>query len=127
MMEFLVELALKAGVPQRFAKIAVIGALVTALVLGLGLAKCAYDKSIISNHDAQQSAANAKADRAADTHAADQRRSDDSRLTNEQEQLEGVRTDAKPQSDLDRRLARQRCIRLQQTARRDGKQPPACG
>lgn len=50
-MTFLIGLALKFGVPQRFAKFAVIAALVTALVVGLGVGKCAYDRSVIQKHE----------------------------------------------------------------------------
>lgn len=105
-------------------KVLVTGGLIAALILALGLAKCAYDRSIISNHDAKVEAAAARADQRADTRAADQRRADDARLTTEAQEL-GRATENAP-SDEARRLARHRCLRLQQAARRDGKLSPAC-
>lgn len=120
----LIALALKFGVPPKFAKAAVIAALFALVIAFFALGKCAYDKSIISRHEVKQEAATAKADRKADTHAAEQRRADDSRLTQEADQLKKVQDNAK--TDTDRRLARHRCIRLQQAARRDSKLAPAC-
>lgn len=111
-------------VGPRFAKAAIVATLIVLLIALLALGKCAYDKSIIDRHEAKQEAATAKADRRADTKAAEQRRADDNRLTSESDQLEKAQANAK--TDLDRRLARNRCIRLQQAARRDGKLAPAC-
>ncbi|MFL6864101.1 MAG: hypothetical protein ACJ8DZ_13990 [Allosphingosinicella sp.] len=83
--------------------------------------------NIIATHDAKQDAANAKADRKADQKAAETRRVDDRRLTTEETQLEEVRENAKGLSAADRRRARYECIRLQQSARAEHRQPPACG
>jgi hypothetical protein len=123
-MSFLIGLVLKLGVPQRFAKLALVAGLVVLLVVGLGVAKCAYDKSIIDAHDAQQNAVNAKADRRADENAAVERRVDDTRLSNEAQEL--GKAGQNVSNDRDRRIARQRCIRLQQSARASGGEPPAC-
>jgi uncharacterized protein HemX len=123
-MGFLASLALGLGVPQRFAKAAGILGAVMLLIALLGLGKCAYDRSIIKAHTARQEASNARADRKADTRAAETRRSDDARLAQEQQQLE--RAQANAQNDTDRRLARHRCLRLQQAARAAGREPPAC-
>lgn len=103
-----------------------IGALVAVLVLSLGLAKCAYDRSIIGAHDAKRDAATAKADRKADAKAAEERRTDDARITNETQALENVEAHYANDTPTARRVARQRCIRLQQQARDAGRQPPAC-
>jgi hypothetical protein len=64
MMPGLIALALKLGVPARFAKAAVIATLFALALSLLVLGKCAYDKSIIDTHEAKQEAATAKADRA---------------------------------------------------------------
>jgi hypothetical protein len=120
----LANLALKLGVTQRALKVGLIAGAVILLVIGVGVAKCAYDRSIIETHDARQSAANATADRKADAGAAVQRRADDSRLAQETQQLGKVQANA--QSDVDRRLARHRCLRQQQAARASGREPPAC-
>lgn len=105
-------------------KTLVTGGLVVALIAAAGLAKCAYDRSIISSHDAKIEAKTARADQRADGHAADQRRADDARLATETEEL-GRATENEP-TDEARRLARHRCLRLQQAARRDGKLTPSC-
>lgn len=120
----LASLALKFGVSQRTLKFGLIAAAIVALVIGVGVAKCAYDNSVIEHHEAGQTASNAKADRKADTRSAEQRRADDSRLTQETQQLERAQANAK--TDLDRRLARHRCLRQQQAARSSGSKPPAC-
>lgn len=100
----------------------------TVLIVGifgaLFTAKAIYDHSVIANHNAKQDAANSKADRAADGNVAVDRRIDDQRLGNEAVQLEKVNDNAL--SDRDRRVARQRCIRLQQSARAAGSIAPAC-
>jgi hypothetical protein len=123
-MPALIALALKLGVPPKFAKAATIAALFVLAMSLLALGKCAYDRSIINTHEAKQEAATAKADRKADTAAAEQRRVDDSRLTTEAQELN--RSTDHAQTDLDRRLAFQRCLRLQQAARAKHGVVPAC-
>jgi hypothetical protein len=108
----------------KFAKPLIYGVLGLLILLALWGGKCAYDKSVITKHDAKVEAATAKADLKANDHAAEQRRADDARLTQESQQLKEAQNGAT--TDLDRRLAFQRCLRLQQGARRDGKQPPSC-
>jgi uncharacterized iron-regulated membrane protein len=112
------------GVPARFAKplLALVALIALAGILWAGIA--IHDRNVVKTHDAGQVAATAVADRKADATAAVERRADDTRTTDEKTQLEKVQANAP--SDLDRRLARQRCIRLQQDARRLGKQSPAC-
>lgn len=123
-MTWLLSLIMGLGVPARLAK-PVLGLVAALALLGafLGLKSC-YDHRVIATHEAKQEAATAKADRKADTNAAEQRRADDSRLVNESDQLGKAQANAK--TNLDRRLARNRCIRLQQAARRDGKLAPTC-
>lgn len=112
------------GVPKRFQKAAVIATGAVLLALAIFAAVKIHDRRVITTHEAKQDAANAKADRQADANAAERRRADDSRLTDEIQQLN--RSTDHAQTDLDRRLAFQRCLRLQQAARRDGKQSPSC-
>lgn len=123
-MMWLIKLAINLGIPERFAKPLLIVLAAVLLIGGLGIGKCSYDKSVIEKHAAKQDAANAKADRKADAVVAEQRRKDDARLTQEAQQLERTQDNAK--TDADRRVARHHCLRLQQAARRDGKQPPTC-
>lgn len=118
------KLALRFGVTERAVKIALIALAVIAAITGLGVAKCTYDKGVVERASSKQAAANATADRKADAGAAVQRRTDDARLTQESHQLE--RSHANAQTDLDRRLARARCLRAQQAARANGSEPPAC-
>jgi hypothetical protein len=121
----LASLALRFGTTERTVKIALIAAGIVAAILSLGITKCVYDHNIIASHEAKQGEATAKADRKADTGAAVTRRTDDARLTTESHQLERSRADV-AQTDLDRRLARQRLLRCQQDARAHGRQPSAC-
>jgi threonine dehydrogenase-like Zn-dependent dehydrogenase len=123
-MPWLLSLALKLGVPARFGKAAVIGAGIILLLIAAFAAVKIHDHRVIATHDAKQDAATAKADRAADNHAAEQRRTDDARLTQETTELN--RSTNNGQTDLDRRLAFQRCLRMQQSARAAKRQPPAC-
>jgi hypothetical protein len=124
-MMFLIGLALKLGVPPRFAKAAVIAAGAVLLMLAIFAAVKIHDHRVISTHEAKQDAANAKADRKADASAAEQRRVDDTRLTNETTELN--RSTEHAQTDLDRRLGFQRCLRLQQRARAAKLVVPTCG
>lgn len=122
-MTAILALLIRLGVPERFAKAVAIGiAVMAALALLAGLKSC-YDHRVIENHDARQDAANAKADRTADTHAADQRVADDNRIATETTGLQEAQHAPTPH---DRELARQRCIRLQQAARASGGVAPTC-
>lgn len=125
MIGFLVPLILRTGIPARFAKAVAWIVIAIAAVLLIWLGWTLLKGQIIRDHDLGQALEQSEADRAADQNAAEQRRADDNRLANEASEL--GRAEANAQTDLDRRLARQRCIRLQQAARRDGREPPACG
>lgn len=71
-MPFLLGLALKAGIPPRFAKYAVVAALIALAVAFLSLGKCAYDRSVIKDHEAEiQQRAKPATDKAADERAKD--------------------------------------------------------
>jgi hypothetical protein len=122
---WLIGLALKLGVPQRFAKGAVIAALIAIAIAALGIGKCTYDKRVIANHDAKQEAATAKADRQADAKAAEQRRADDSRSTAEATEIKETIDEAK-RTGADPRAAYYECVRKQQAARRERKPSPDC-
>jgi hypothetical protein len=124
-MTWLLSLATGIGIPPRFAKYAVIAAGAVLLLLAMFAAVKIHDHRVIAQHQAQQDAANAKADRKADAKAAEQRRSDDSRLATEFQQLN--RSTDNGQTDLDRRLGFQRCLRLQQRARAAKLVVPTCG
>ena len=112
------------GVPAKLAKPLLIGVGALLLCLAIFAAVKIHDHGVIATHDAKQEAATAKADRQADTTAAVQRRADDTRLTQETQELQRSTTNA--QTDVDRRLAFQRCLRLQQAARASHSVVPAC-
>lgn len=111
----------------RFSKLAKPLLIGVGVLLLIGLAFAAvkiHDHRVVATHDAKQEAATAKADRQADTTAAVQRRADDTRLTQESQELQRSTTNA--QTDVDRRLAFQRCLRKQQQARREKTVSPVC-
>jgi small-conductance mechanosensitive channel len=124
-MMWLLSLVTGLGVPLRWAK-PVLGLVAAIALIGafFGLKSC-YDHSIIKTHDAKQEAATAKADRAADTKAAEQRRADDARLSTETQQIKEAVNEA-GSDPAARRAAYYRCVQLQQQARHSGKPPADC-
>lgn len=125
MLTTLIGLALKIGVPQRFAKAAVIVTLVVAAIALFALLKSCYDDSIIDQHDATVRADTAEKDRKADGNAAVQRRADDARAVTETQEIKEAISNAGP-NPVDRRAAYYACVKLQQSARRKGKPPADC-
>ena len=125
MLSFLIPLATGIGIPAKFAKPAIIGTLIVLAVVLLGLGKCAYDRNVIKAHEAKQEAATAKADRKADAKAAEQRRADDARSTQETQQIKEAVNEA-GSDPAARRAAYYRCVQLQQSARKSGKLPADC-
>jgi hypothetical protein len=68
----LIEFAMNLGVPARFAKAAVFAVLGLLLVAALWGGKCAYDKSVIKDHEAKiVERAKPATDKAADERARD--------------------------------------------------------
>jgi hypothetical protein len=122
---FLLSLVGRLGIPPQFRKAALIGTAVALLIALLAIGKCTYDRSVIRNHEAKQEAATAKADRKADQKAAEQRRADDSRSTIEVQQIKEAVNEA-GNDPAARRAAYYRCVRVQQAARKSGKQPASC-
>lgn len=112
------------GVPEKFAKplivILAVGLLFALIIGGIKL----HDRGVIEQHDAKREASQAKDDRIADNKAAEQRRVDDARIVKENEELKNVQTTIADPVERKRRFYE--CIRLQQAARRNGQQPPAC-
>lgn len=121
---WLLTLAGRFGVPERFAKPVLIALAVALAIIAAGIGKCAYDRSIIRAHDAGANLAAEKAGRAADQKAADQRQADTTRAASEAAQLDKVTTNANSPDDA--RRAYYRCVRLQQAARANGERSPAC-
>ena len=113
------------GLMGRLASIVGIVLAAVALIGLLAGLKACYDSSVIETHQAGQDAANAKADLKANENSSTQRAEDTSRLGNEAAELERV-NNANPDDARARRIARQRCLRLQQDARAAGREPPTC-
>jgi hypothetical protein len=109
----------------RASKALVIAGLITLAVAGFFIAKALYDRSVIEQHDANQRADTAIADRKADGNAAVQRRADDARAATESQEIKEAIHEAGPDPAA-RRRAYYDCIVRIQAARRDGKQPPSC-
>ncbi len=116
------------GVSEKLAKLILFGGLAAFLIVGFGVAKCAYDRSVITNFTNEANLEAEERARGADEDAAGERLDDANRLNTEEDELEGLR-DEDPDKDTaasDADRAYLRCIRLQQRARIDGKPVPAC-
>lgn len=131
-MSFLIGLALKFGIPARFAKAAVIAALIIALLAALGTAKCAYDHSIIKAHDADQQlqierdkAAQTDRERQADTNLQNQREADQAAAGERQQEIDNATRDIPDAVPGPRQRARV-CIELRRQAKAAGRPEPAC-
>jgi hypothetical protein len=122
---FLLKLAAGIGIPEPFRKAAVIGVGVLLLIITIFAAVKIHDHRVVAAHEAKQDAANAKADRKADTKAAEQRRVDDSRLTNETAEVNHA-VEKAGNDPVARRNAYYACVRAQQSARAKHQQPPVC-
>jgi uncharacterized membrane protein YhiD involved in acid resistance len=120
-MPWLIARVIALGVPAKLAKpiLAVIAALL--LIGALWGLKSLHDRRVISQHEAKQEASTAKAD----NHAADQRRTDDARSTQEAQQIKEAVNEA-GSDPAARRAAYYRCVSAQQSARRAGKPSPDC-
>ena len=126
MMGALIPFALRLGVPQRFARAAVIAALVVIAALAAVAVKKGYDTRLIGQHDNAVAATVTKRARTADNGAAVQRRADDARANTEATQIEKVIHDAPSTPVSDARRRYYECVRLQQAARAARNPAPAC-
>ena len=125
-MGFLLSWLVSNGLPESRARKVATGLPILLVILLLWLGKLAYDRSLISRHDASQAAETASADRAADATAATRRREDDARLEAEADALEKVTENAALSNPRAARRAYYDCVRLQQQARQLGRLTPAC-
>lgn len=112
-------------VGPKFAKAAVVGTGIVLLLLAVFAAVKIHDHRVIANHEAKQDAATAKADRTADNHAAEQRRTDDTRVATETQEINNAVSQAK-RTGGDARAAYYKCVSLQQRARAAKLVVPAC-
>jgi hypothetical protein len=124
-MSWLLSLAAGIGIPEPFRKAAVIGTGVLLLLLAVFAAVKIHDSRVISAHDAKQGEANAKADRAADSNAADSRVTDAARQKDESTQAQEAIDEAR-RNGTDPRKAYYACVSKQQLARRNNAPVPSC-
>lgn len=102
----------------KVAKAIGIGVLAVALVIALGVGKCAYDNSVIEDHEVQREAAAS----GAREDAADQRAVDTIENAKSEKELQDVIQNA-PGGNLSPAAHALACERL----RRYGRIPPSCG
>lgn len=122
---FLIGLALKAGIPSRFAKIAVVASLIVLLVVGLGVAKCAYDRSVIERHTSEMKAKQAKRERQADANLERQKDVDEAAARQRKEEIDNATRNIPDQAPSQRQRARA-CLELVRQAAAAGEPKPAC-
>ncbi|MBO9377663.1 hypothetical protein GG804_12875 [Sphingomonas histidinilytica] len=126
MISALATLAVRVGVPERFARAAVATCAIIALVALLALGKCAYDRRLIARHDAEQEAQLAPAVRSADANAADARLSDQKR-NQADEDAERAAVAPLPDARLSDRQRERACAILLRQARERGLEgAPGC-
>lgn len=109
----------------KASKAMALAGLIVLLVAGFFIAKALYDRSVIKQHDANQRADTAIADRQADGNAAVQRRADDARSATESQQIQEAIHEAGP-DPIARRRAYYECVSKQQAARKRGLAPADC-
>lgn len=115
---------ISAGVGAKFAKPLAWLAIIAAVVIALGIAKRIYDKGVVEDALQEIDLDREKKDRKADNAALEQHREDEARLTKERQELNDVQK--KHADPAVRKREFYRCLRLQQTARQNGLEPPAC-
>lgn len=119
-------LATHLGVTQKVAKFGLIGFAVVSLIVGLGVAKCSYDKSIVTNYVAKAEVKDLKTTVKANEHAANKRIEDTVRISGEAAELQRNIDHADAKTINDVRASYYECVRRQQLARKQRKQSPAC-
>lgn len=122
---FLLNLVGGLGIPPQFRKAFLIGVGALLLLIAIFAAVKIHDHNVVKAHQAAQDAVNAKADRKADAKAADTRRADDARLTNETQEVNHA-VEKAGNDPAARRRAYYECVRAQQSARAKRQQPPTC-
>lgn len=123
-MQFLIGLVMLLGVPARLAKPTVIASAVALIILGLGLAKCSYDRSVIRKHDAKVAAKIAPVVRKADAKAAEARISEERKIDDHRADEEKA-VGALPDQGLSARQRARACSVLKRQAAERGRPAPA--
>jgi uncharacterized protein HemX len=112
-------------VGPKFAKLAVIASSIVLLIAILGLGKCAYDKSVIRQHEQKAEIKQVKRERKADANLQVSKGRDDAAAQQRKQEIDNAtRTipDQRP-SDRQRAIA---CVELRREAKQRGKPEPAC-
>lgn len=125
MIAALASLAVRAGVPQRFAKAAGIAAIAILCIALLAIGKCTYDRSVITKHDAGINAEVATKGREGEATASVERRADDARIQNESQEVKDAVAPIPDRATSARQRARA-CVILRRQAREAGHPIPAC-
>lgn len=109
------------GVP----KWAVIAALIALTVLGAGLGKCAYDRSVIDRHETKQELRQVKRERKADANLQTQIGRDQAAAQQRKGEIDHATAGIPDQAPSARQRARV-CIELRTRAKERGQPIPAC-
>lgn len=125
MMAALAALALRAGVPQRFAKAAGIAAIAILFITLLAIGKCTYDRSVITKHNAGINAEVATKGREGEAAASVERRADDARIQNESQEVNDAVAPIPDRATSARQRARA-CVLLRRQAAAAGRPVPTC-
>jgi uncharacterized protein HemX len=124
-MTFLLSLIMGAGVPQRFAKPVLIAGLFVLALAALGLGKCAYDRSVIRQHEQKAALQQAQRERKADANLQTQKTRDDAAAQQRQQEIDNATRNIPDQAPSARQRARA-CVELRREAQQHGKPQPAC-
>jgi 3-hydroxyacyl-CoA dehydrogenase len=116
-MNFLVGLALQLGIPQRFAKFAVIGAGVVLLLLAIFAAVKIHDHRVVAQHEAK---IEQRAKPATDQAAAERSKDAITQAKNEEEMHNAIAS--QPDQPIAPTSHARACLQL----RRAGKHPASC-
>lgn len=112
-------------VGPKFAKLAVIASAIVLLIAILGLGKCAYDKSVIRQHEQKAEIKQVKRERKADANLQVSKGRDDAAAQQRKQEIDNATRTIPDQ----RPSARQRaiaCVELRREAKQRGKPEPAC-
>jgi len=120
-MPWLLSLALRFGVPEKYAKQAVIAVLILLAFVAAFAAVKLHDRRVITNYDAKQEVQAQKAARRANDEAADQRATDTIAIAKKAQETHDV-IQAQPDQPIAPTSRALACKRLHDL----GRDPPAC-
>jgi predicted nucleic acid-binding Zn-ribbon protein len=112
-------------VGPRFAKPLLIGAGILAILVLLGTAKCAYDRSVIKRHNLEQEAKQAKRERKADTNLERARDAHEEAAAIRKQEIDNATRNLPDQAPSARQRARV-CVELRRQAQERRQPVPAC-